>query len=413
MKAALVLLLTGCAPTLVWTGHDLSRSVSAEVLAADDTQWLRTGSRDGARFDAIGLEGIVFSPVGGQVAYAAIRTGQWFVVTDLRTFGPYSGIAELQFSPDGSRVAFAAQDAAGWRAVIDGAAGPAFENLQPKSLHFSRDSAHTAYVGRSGKCATVVVDGQPRPCVERVLAVHVTEAGTAAAAVRDAGRERFVLGETAGPAFDAIGGWAVTEDGAHAAYAAKQNGRWIPVIDGVAWSDCARVSHLRFGDGGKKVAWVCGDGAEAAVVVDGVSGTKFSAVSAPVLSEDSGDVAYVSQDPNGAWVHAGDASWGPFAEVRDLTVQGGTVAFVARSNGVTRVVMGEKQTPLPAVVDGSLVVSARGDHWAVIAGDPAERALWIAIDGAKLRPVAAEDVFGESAAALQAWLHRELKEATR
>lgn len=408
-----LLLLTACAPTLVWSGRDAERQAMAEVLSESNQQWLRTGSRDGARYDAVGLEGIVFAPVGGRVAYPAIREGQWFVVTDAQTLGPYVGVAELQFSADGARVAFAAQTREGWRVVIDGAPGPAFEDLQPRTLQFSRSGTHTAYVGRSGRCATLVIDGEARPCVERVLALRVTDAGTVAATVREGGKDRFLFGDAPGPAFDAIGGWVVTEDGAHHAYAARQGKRWVPVVDGVAWSDCARVSHLRFGDLGKKVAWVCAEGGTAALVVDGAAGPRYPAISAPVLGEDTPDVAYVAQDPNGAWVIAGDSTWGPFAEVRDLLVQGGRVAFVARSNGLTRVVHGQAQTPLPAVVDGSLVLSARGDHWAVIAGDPAARELWIAVDGAKLRAVAAEDVFGESGAALQRWLTRELREATR
>lgn len=411
----LVLLLagTGCAPTLVWSGRDVNRQVKAEVLGADAQQWLRVGEQDGARFDAIGLEGIVFSATGA-VAYPAIREGKWYVVTPEQTLGPYSGVAELQFNADGTRLAFASQAKDGWRVVVDGVAGPPFEDLQPRTLQFSRGGAHVAYVGLTGKCATIVVDGEARPCLERVLALRVTDAGTVAAAVREGGKARFLFGATLGPAFEAIGGWVVTEDGAHHAYAGRQaDQKWVPVIDAVAWSACARVSHLRFGDQGKKVAWVCANEGKAALVVDGTAGPVYPTLSAPVLAEDGPDVAVVARDPNGAWVIAGDASWGPFAEVSDLIVQRTGIAFVARSNGLTRVVHGQTQTPLPAVVEGSLVLSPAGDHWAAIAGDVAARELWIAIDGKKLRSVPPEDVFGEPPAALQAWLARELVEATR
>lgn len=103
---------------------------------------------------------------------------------------------------------------------------------------------------------------------------------------------------------------------------------------------------------------------------------------------------------------------GPFAEVDHLLVspRGGGVVFLARLRGQTRVVHGGEETLLSAAVEKSLVLSEDGRHWAIIDGDPARQALWLTIDGMRLRRVAPDEVFGETEDQFAAWLDRELRE---
>ncbi len=413
------LVLAGCtAPRVIWAGRDLTRVTSLEVLAGGAEQWVRSGDTQGPHFDAIGTEGIAFSREGGRAVCPAVRGGKWFVVTGDQTLGPWDGIADLRISGDGARVAFAAQLGPGWRPVVDGVPGPVFEHVQGGTLQFSENGAHVAFVASNGPCAYLVVDDIPGPCLERVLSLRATNAGTVAAMIREHGQERFVIQPQPQPAgatppADALGEWSVTSDGRRFVYAARQGARWSAVLDGVLSPSCGRVQYLRFGDSGRRVAWVCVDGGQSTMVIDGVAGKPFLALSAPVLSARSNRFAYVGHDGLGEWVVTDDAMSGPFADVRELSVPraGGPVAFVARADGVPRVVHGDQQTIFPMLVDGSLVVSEDGGHWAVIAGDPRVRELWLIVDGERVRKVTAPEVFDEDDAQLGPWLERELKQA--
>jgi hypothetical protein len=413
----LSLLLAGCAgPRVIWAGHDRAHLTHADVLATETEQWLRIGEAQGVHYDAIGTDGLVFSRDGARVVYPATRGRKWFVINGEQTLGPYEGVADLVVSRDGSRVAFAAETKQGWRAVVDGVPGSVYEHFQGGTLQLSESGAHVAFTGSTGTCAYIVIDDIPGPCRERVVAMRVTDLGTVAAVVREAGKERFVVQpeqKATGEAPDEIGEWVVTTDGLRTAYTARSGTRWSAIVDGVASTPCARVQYLRFGDRGKRLAWACVEGGQSSLVVDGAPGKPFLAVSPPVLASRAPDVAYIAHDGMGEWVIAGDSSSGPFSEVRQLVMpkNGGPVAFIARTDGVLRVVHQEKQAVFPMIVDGSLVVSDDGAHWAVIAGDPLKRELWLVVDGAQQRKVAPAEVFDETELHLGPWLERELASA--
>jgi len=404
----------GCAPQVIWSGRDPQRQLTAEVVASGDQQWLRTAGHEGSHFDVVAPAGIVFSPKRSKLAYAAMHNGQWWMILSEKKLGPWKGVAEPCFSRDGTRFAFAAQTETGWHAVVDGKLGEPFEAIQARTLQFSEDGAHVAYVGSTGSCAFIVVDGEVGPCRERVRSLRVTNPGRVAAVVRVGSQEFFLFGSNKGAPTEGIGDWTVTDDGHHFAYAARTRERWIAIVDGKPSADCERVQHLRFGNAGRRSAWVCSEGSGASVVVDGIAGSHFAVVSAPQLASRAPDYAYVAQDERGAWVVSEGSMRGPFAQVSQLLLadRGGVVAFIARVAGTTWLVHGTREIRLSAVVDGSLVLSDDGKHWAVIDGDSVERALWLVIDGKRARRVAPEEVFGESAGQLTPWLERELREAS-
>lgn len=413
IRAAALLFLAGCAPRVVWIGGDAVRRVRAEVLSAGGSQWLRVHDTDGPRFDAIGSEGIVFSADGRRIAYPAVRDGRWVMLLDGQVLGPWDGVADPVFSDDGARFAFLAESASRWHAVVDKAPGPDFERIQAGTLQFSRNGAHVAYAAVSGRCAIVVVDGAASPCLDGVVALRVLDGGTVAMVVRDGARFRFRLGSELGPPYDVIGEWVVTEDGRRAAYAAGAGGLWSAVVDGVPTGAWDSVRHLRFGDGGRRVVWGAAEGPWAQVVVDGRPGPRFRAVSALLVAPRSPGFAYAAHDEAGAWVVTEAGPRGPFADVLDLALspRGDGLAFVARTDGRVRVVHGDRETRFEVVVEGSLVVSDDGRHWAVLAGDPGSRRMWISIDGERARPATADDVFGEAAHRLRPWIAQELRDA--
>lgn len=317
-----------------------------------------------------------------------------------RTFGPYDAIAEPTLSPDGARLAFVAERGEQRIVVLDGVETRPFEHVHAGTLRFSPDSRHFAFVASDGACARIVADLDEGECHDRVSALSIDGDGRVLAVARDGQRDR-VIGAAPAEA-DAIA--ELRRVNGHVAYAAKHGARWSAVFDGLASAECARVRHLRLGDGGRKTAWVCGEGNHAAVVVDGAYGRWFPKVSAPLVRDDSPAWAYVGHDDAGAWVVTEDTTWGPFGEVTDLVLGARGVSFVTRSNGATTLVHGERRIALPAVVDGSLSVSDDGEHWAVISADVKTRTFWLTVDGERVRALEGKDVFG--GARLNPWVSR-------
>lgn len=317
-----------------------------------------------------------------------------------RTCGPYDGISEPTLSADGTRLAFVAERGEERIVVLDGVETRAFEHVHAGTLRFSANGLHFAFVASDGACARIVTDLDEGECHERISALSIDDGGRVIAVARDGQRDR-VIGAPSTEA-DAIAELRVVNG--HVAYAAKHGARWSAVFDGHLSAECARVRHLRLGDGGRKTAWVCAEGNRAAVVVDGAQGQWFPKVSAPLVRDDSPAWAYVGHDDAGAWVVTEDTTWGPFGEVTDLVLTVHGVSFVSRSNGATTLVHRERRIALPLVVDGSLSVSADGEHWAVIAADVKTRTFWLTVDGERVRAVEGKDVFG--AVRLNPWVSR-------
>src|SRR5262249_35515936 len=328
-------------------------------------QWLQSGGEVGPRFEQVDTSQVVFAPDGSRLAYPAMLEGRWWMIVGEERLGPWEDVAEPRFGGNGRRFAFLARAPGGWHVVTDGTAGPALESIQPRTLGFSEDGTHLGYVAREGRCPFAVVDGKALACQERIRSLGVTNLGTVVMVIREGRKERFLVGDQRGPPCDAIGERGVTADGRHSAYP-PQRGPGCPVfVDGVASAECTRVQHLRYGDAGH-LSWVCSGVGGATVFVDGVAGMAWPLVSAPVLASRASDIAYVARDEQGAWVISEGGRQGPFADARNLVLppEGGDPVFLARIDGKIRVVHQGRTTPLGAAVEGSLVVSDDGQHWA-------------------------------------------------
>jgi hypothetical protein len=435
-------LVAACAPHAMWMGTDPARYRRAELISGNGEQWVRVGPEEGPHFQAIGADGIVFSPDAKRIAYAAFREGRWVVVIDGQMSGPWDDAAEPVFSADGVRAAFLAKSHRHWRAVVDGIPGPDFPLIQPDTLHFSANGRHAGFVAVEGNCAAIVIDGVAGTCREGVVSLRVSDDGAPAAVVREGGRYRFLLGTALGPAFDGIGQWAATDDGTRSAYAARNRDRWYAVIDGKLEAPRDAVRQVRFGDGGHRVAWVEAEGQWAWVAVDGNSGPHYRSIAAPLLAAHAPDFAYAARDETAAWVVSDEKRRGPFTEVSDvaLSPDGRGLAFVHRSAGKTWVfhsvkgpdghceeahgadeaiprvpcvapVPSEHDAPVDVIVPGTLVLSDDGEHWAAVCGERNDRRLWVSIDGNVARNATADDVFGDDTSTLRPWVERVLREA--
>jgi hypothetical protein len=406
--AALLLLTVACAPRVVWMGGDLERRVHASILARRHSQWVRVGATDGPTFDAIATGGILFSPDAVHSAYAAQRGGRWYVVSDGKTLGPWDGIAEPTFGSTG-RLAFLAQTGQSWQAVVDGHPSTPSAALKRGTLAFSPDGQHAGWVSLSGPgCAQLAFDGRLGPCHEGVASFRMTDGGPVAI-LHEGGKFRLLQGDNASPPVDAVDAWAVSRDGQHVAYAAARGKRWEVLLDGRALFSAERVRDLRFGDEGRRFVFVAVDAPRARVVVDGTAGPTFLLVGQLAAAPRGTRVVYAAEDKTGAWVVVDGEKRGPFSAVLDLALSadGSHLAYVIRKDGRVRVIHDGDELDFEAVVPQSLVLSEDGKHWAVVAGEPATRRLWISLDGRRELPASSDDVFGDERS-LRPWLRHQL-----
>jgi hypothetical protein len=425
----------GCSPTVVWYGHSPDRRHEVEIVESASSQRIRVDGEEGEPFRGIAPEALAYSPDGTRLAYAAEDATGWHLVVDGVPGPAHAGIGQVTFSPNGKSIAYVALDRDRWRAFRDQVPGRAFPAVLEDTLRFSADGAHLAYVARTQKGVSAVLDEHVGPSYD----------GTLGYVARRGQRSRLVLDGAEGLEVDAIG--EVVFANGHSAYAALREPAWVAVVDGVVGQPYDRVDALRLTLDGQHVAYVARRGRQQLVVHDGVESAPYPLVEQRTLTfAPDGRLAYVASppapaDPAEARPPGGmhlvlDGSpgpafdeieppvfaprgrrWGylakragkafvivdgresvPYRWASDLTFSqdGARHAYLARQGRAGMVVRDDSRTALPPLVRGSLVLDATGRHFACVVAVRSVRQFYLVVDGLPRR------VFdlGELAAAL-------------
>jgi hypothetical protein len=178
----------------------------------------------------------------------------------------------------------------------------------------------------------------------------------------------------------AIDALVLSEDGAHVAYAAKDDGGWFIVRDGHAGRRHDGIGGLLLSHDAARLAYIAEDDGHWRVWLDEEAGSHFDAILDGSLrfSDDGAHLAYAAERGDGAHVIA-DGEIGPaFDGVSALRFgPTGRLAYVGRRNDMSHVVIdGLEQGPFHGI--GELVVgnarhayaALREPHWvAVVDGD--------------------------------------------
>ena len=172
----------------------------AGVIVRGDRWTVYVDGVESSEYDAVTEDSIHFSPDSKRVAYGTTRDGKGFAVVDGKEFTSglacasgfpvFSATSEhflyvaaqsenrasvvvdgkegetwealmkggTVFGPDGSRFVYVVKEGRGGRAVVDGVAGPVYENVIAPI--FGPEGKHLAYVALTPNDSILVVDGK-------------------------------------------------------------------------------------------------------------------------------------------------------------------------------------------------------------------------------------------------------------
>jgi hypothetical protein len=156
------------------------------IFSSDGKHVTYMASRGGKRFMVVdGKEGPAhavtflarynFSPDGNRIAYVA-----WDTRNQLEKFvvdGKEGPVEKMIFeptpifSPDSKRVAYVAQREKSWLVNCDGVDGEPYFLIKPHTLRFSADSKHFSYEAAELLENVVVLDGDPGPVYNDIIAL--------------------------------------------------------------------------------------------------------------------------------------------------------------------------------------------------------------------------------------------------
>jgi hypothetical protein len=424
---ALIGVLAGCAPSVVWEGRTPDRQAWVKIVEDRRGQRVVVGDRAGRSYGGIGVEELTYSADGRRLAYPARVGEHWTIVLDGRELGRWTGVGELRFSPDGSRLAFAAERDGRWCVVVDEKPGPALDAIFAGTLRFSENGRALAYVGSKHGQGHVVFDQRPDPGFDGIGRLVVGAQGRRLLyAGRRADGWHVVDGDNVGPGFAAIVELAMSPNEQHVAYVWRTEPDEGLVVDGEAAPPyrLGMVSSLFVDDAGRLTFVATRDGASR-VVRQGTAERLFDQITKLVVTR-AGRSAYLGRVGRKLFALVDGVVSVTADAIEDLvpSPDGRRFAFLVRRGEQWLVAQDGREFPYDKVVAGSLAWSRDSRHWGVLAGDAKSRQIFISVDGARRRPfdmrelvLLAEKRPGASpeaaARALQALIAAELETATR
>ena len=363
--------LSGCWSGVVWYGKTPDRSRSVAVLQDIRGQRVRVGDDDQKVYPAIGVESIAWSRDGAHLAYAARSTSGWLVVRDGVESRVVEGVGQVLWSPDGKHLAAAVERGGRWLVYRDEFEEPSVEAVRARSMRFSEDGEHFAYVGDDARKVVAVIDGAKSTPYDAIGHL-VWSARNRSAFVARRGAESFVVvdGKESGPYQD-VAGLSFSPTGRRLAWIARRDDGWWVLEEGSERGPYDRVADLVWSPKGDNLAYGVGGRVGEWVVREGKPGRAFEGVLPGSLRFDAGGlhIVYAARSL-GAWRVVLDEDAGqPYEDVEPPLFIGSSaaIAHLARRGEASFLVVDGHQGPVESNATG-LVLSSDGERFLYAAG---------------------------------------------
>ena len=288
--------------------------------ARKGSEWLMVlDGEEGPRYGDLRKDTPVFSPDGTRFAYTAKRADKWRLVVDGQEGPAYQSVWDPVFSADWKHVAYTAERDNRAFVVRDGVEEPAAAYLYHSHFNkpvLSPDGNRLAYAIRTETGIAVVVDGKAGPWYDDVCQLRFSPDSQHIAYIGVMGRQPadrnyiLVVDAEGGPRYEDMD-WSMpmvfSPEGSRVACRAKKSGKWLVLVNGQEGPlyDEIRFEHPVFSPDGKRLAYAARNGKEWFMVVDGQEGPPYDEIGydMPVFSPDGKHVAY------GALKRLGSSDW--------------------------------------------------------------------------------------------------------
>jgi len=301
---------------IVYAARSGQKAFVAVENASESQEEFYGSEGRGKGYDAVGLP--VIDRSGKRIAYAAKQGEKWFVVVDGKEGAEYDEIPadSLVFSLDGSRLAYVARKGESWFVVVDGKESQPHEGVKKGSVTFSLDGKRIAYVVKKGEKQVPVVDGAEGAEFDKVVTVHFSPNSQKVICVAQRGEKTVLVLDGVEVEDNIIVLPVFSPDGQRMAYGASSGGKQFVVVNGVKGKSYDEVlPSFAFSPDGKRFIYAAKKGKKYVAVVDGVESKEYDglwwpSIFSPVkyngrhwftpFSPDSKRVAYFAQR-DGKW----------------------------------------------------------------------------------------------------------------
>lgn len=276
-----------------------------------------------------------------KVAYVGTKGAEQCLCVNNSVMQCAAEIGVILISGDGSRIAWSEAvrnqltNEVGWRVVTDGAPGPDYREI--RNLEMASGTGRIGYIARSD-------DG----C-------------------------RYVRGDHIEQVYPDIRWSLLSPDGSRSLYLAAVNGRFTPVVDGLAGPPFDQVLAWSFSQNGRHLAYVGRDSDGTFLMLDGQRSSAPAELSDVALNADGSRLCRMFKTQAGVWFAEGDRTSQVFgAQAANVSFSlTGTINAILSMRDTRQVWRGDDVTKLRRARADELEVLFYNQWWQAMTGNRA------------------------------------------